>query len=930
MPAPKGNELARVLKATEAVYKQAAAELKKKLADFQASFAKKDAEKRAALAAGEITKQEYRSWLSMQVFQGKQWEAKAKEAAKTLTHANEEAAAIVNDGSMTAYAAAANFGTYELERQTKLNTGFTLYDRNAVSRLIAKDPQTLPYWKIDEEKDYVWNYDKVKSAITQGIIQGKPIPEITKDLTEKLQTQNENRMRLFARTGMTGAHNAGRIDAMHRAEEKGIKVKKKWLATQDNRTRDAHAALDGQIQDIDDPFESELGPIMYPGDPSADPANVYNCRCTLVYVYPELEETPEGTEDAPEYEQMTFDQWIEEKENQEAVQGETKPTEVTAEDLREKEPEVIAEAEQIEQTEQQPEAEERLTKEEALDRYIEDGADWTDRLTADEQQAVSDYGYNYLSAEANGYLRGETDKYDESQLDQIQNQVKLLDSAIEKGTISEDTTLYRGVGKDYLGLDFSNPDALIGQTVTEGAHMSTTGSIETAETYGRGVVIQMDVPEGTHAAFVDLAQTDAETLKKWYKDDGDPGNIEYLLQRDGNLTFTGYSIEKDKDGKDYLLMRADFSPKEAMELEKRQTGPELQARPITQGTDISETWTRRKGDFQSEIEDVINAQGFDGNPQLVGQAEFDKAVEESKFVAQRVYTAPDQETLDAYRDQLYNGGPGNWYVDCSTGGAQYGQGMYCAADYTGEITDGIREEMKHYTEQYAPQYGKRVTGEEWLGDAAPVLKKYGLAEDAYGEIAKAYLDEDDRLFDKLTGSLSDAARSEMEQELYQIQRVKVPSYVETMTLTPDAKVITYEDAVKLAEKYHGLHSYEGAKESARSAIFDEIGLTGKERKDAQSLLTLYDKPITAKTKQQIATLESRLGMGKDGRPTTSEMYSQISARVTAERESVMSDVGSIAAAHGYDAINAVGHGESGSYTVILNRTKCIILDGRKK
>jgi hypothetical protein len=36
------------------------------------------------------------------------------------------------------------------------------------------------------------------------------------------------------------------------------------------------------------------------------------------------------------------------------------------------------------------------------------------------------------------------------------------------------------------------------------------------------------------------------------------------------------------------------------------------------------------------------------------------------------------------------------------------------------------------------------------------------------------------------------------------------------------------------------------------------------------------------------------------------------------------DNGSFAAAMGYDAINAVGHGESGSYTVVLNRTKLII------
>lgn len=36
--------------------------------------------------------------------------------------------------------------------------------------------------------------------------------------------------------------------------------------------------------------------------------------------------------------------------------------------------------------------------------------------------------------------------------------------------------------------------------------------------------------------------------------------------------------------------------------------------------------------------------------------------------------------------------------------------------------------------------------------------------------------------------------------------------------------------------------------------------------------------------------------------------------------------GAVLAELGYDAINARGHGVSGSYTVILNRTKLILLD----
>ena len=39
------------------------------------------------------------------------------------------------------------------------------------------------------------------------------------------------------------------------------------------------------------------------------------------------------------------------------------------------------------------------------------------------------------------------------------------------------------------------------------------------------------------------------------------------------------------------------------------------------------------------------------------------------------------------------------------------------------------------------------------------------------------------------------------------------------------------------------------------------------------------------------------------------------------------DPGVLAVEMGYDAINAMGHGESRSYTVILNRTKVIFCEG---
>ena len=120
----------------------------------------------------------------------------------------------------------------------------------------------------------------------------------------------------YARTAMTSAQNAGRIGVMERAKDMGINVQKKWLATLDMRTRDSHAKLDGQIRDVDEPFDSELGKIMFPGDPAAHPADVYNCRCTLVYVYPEYTQgrvTRRDNTDSSIVGNMTYMEWLQMK-----------------------------------------------------------------------------------------------------------------------------------------------------------------------------------------------------------------------------------------------------------------------------------------------------------------------------------------------------------------------------------------------------------------------------------------------------------------------------------------------------------------------------------------------------------------------------------------------------------------------------------------
>lgn len=295
------------------IYKQAQKELTEKLNDFLAKKAIKIQQKQKELADKLITEQEYKNWLKGQLFMEKQWKDKLDQATKIMNSANEQAAKIVHQGKLNVFAENYNYSAYEAEKEIGKSI-FNLYSTESVAKLVKDDSQILPEWKIDQKKDYKWNYAKANNAVTQGIIQGEGVDEITDRLITSLCTQNENKMRTFARTAVTGAQNSGRMEMMHDAIEDGIKMKKKWLATLDDRTREAHRDLDGQVKDVDEPFEVEFDgdnyEIEYPGDPKADACMVYNCRCTLVYVYEGIDQKSiRRDSEGNEIKDMTYREW---------------------------------------------------------------------------------------------------------------------------------------------------------------------------------------------------------------------------------------------------------------------------------------------------------------------------------------------------------------------------------------------------------------------------------------------------------------------------------------------------------------------------------------------------------------------------------------------------------------------------------------------
>lgn len=268
------------------IYRQASKDVDAKLRDFTRRHKAREAVMRANVAAGKMTQDDFDAWMRGQVFQGQMWEARKAAIDAVLLHADEAAANVINTGRIGVFAENANYIGYNLEHGLRATSSFTLYNDTSVVRLFREHPDMLPRPKVEKAKAYGYYNRTINNCITQGIIQGESINKIARRISDRSGETNYKSAVRNARTAMTGAQNAGRLEGMRQAEKLGIDVQKQWVATLDDRTRDVHAGLDGQIRDKDQPFDSALGPIMYPGDSSADPANVWNCRCSIIDYYP--------------------------------------------------------------------------------------------------------------------------------------------------------------------------------------------------------------------------------------------------------------------------------------------------------------------------------------------------------------------------------------------------------------------------------------------------------------------------------------------------------------------------------------------------------------------------------------------------------------------------------------------------------------------
>lgn len=280
------NELGSLEKRIAQVYQEASKDLDKEVKEYFAKFKLRDKEMQQLVAAGEMSKTEYQQWRMTQMGRGQRFEALRDKVAERYTQANEVANAYVNDVTPSLYSLNRNYEAYTIEKAVG-SCDFTMWDESTVRRLLIEEPDLMPYYPpsraLDRGIDLAYGKSQITKHVTSGIIRGLAPGKIANELMANITSMNRESAVRAARTAVTAAQNAGRMDSYVAAEKMGITIRRKWMCTKDARTRMSHGLADGQIvEGTKTPFVVGGYKLMYPGDKSlgAPGHEIYNCRCT--------------------------------------------------------------------------------------------------------------------------------------------------------------------------------------------------------------------------------------------------------------------------------------------------------------------------------------------------------------------------------------------------------------------------------------------------------------------------------------------------------------------------------------------------------------------------------------------------------------------------------------------------------------------------
>ena len=122
-------------------------------------------------------------------------------------------------------------------------------------------------------------HDDLRAILDTSARNGWPITKLTEAIRQRFDMIATSQAATIAQTEMVGAMNVTRA-----ASIEDLGMGRRWIATLDDKVRDSHAFVHGEVRFGKKPFSNGL---MYPGQAGAPAAERIRCRCALAAVQPQ-------------------------------------------------------------------------------------------------------------------------------------------------------------------------------------------------------------------------------------------------------------------------------------------------------------------------------------------------------------------------------------------------------------------------------------------------------------------------------------------------------------------------------------------------------------------------------------------------------------------------------------------------------------------
>lgn len=122
--------------------------------------------------------------------------------------------------------------------------------------------------------------DVTVNEISRGFSTGMSFEDMALNIKNRFTHDMNNAFRIAQTEGHRVSQETA-FDTARRFKDKGADIVKQWDSTMDKKTRPHHVKLDGQIRELEDPFEVEGHKAMYPGAFGIASEDI-RCRCVMV------------------------------------------------------------------------------------------------------------------------------------------------------------------------------------------------------------------------------------------------------------------------------------------------------------------------------------------------------------------------------------------------------------------------------------------------------------------------------------------------------------------------------------------------------------------------------------------------------------------------------------------------------------------------